>query len=230
MKDYTLGRNTRKRQILNYEKEDNMLIVNYAQDGKISYPYSIGIEIDILNKMREQIIDSDKDYEVIKKKIDICRSAIFYGMVVALPLMAGVLHFVLLKSLLGFVLSSGLFGLNGYFIKRRFKEIDSLKVLKSDMEKNRLFVDNELLFQSRINENMPLNTNMRKESINLIKNVYEYKKGGERVYPTINDIDKYSYETILEIYSLLKRGLEIDDEKNRQSNKGRIKIRARYRV
>ena len=70
MKDYTLNKDEKRTFILSYRIEKDDIIVKFADNKELKYPYTIELEKSILEKMKEQVFKYiiDSANSLIKKK------------------------------------------------------------------------------------------------------------------------------------------------------------------
>lgn len=173
MKDYSLGK--KKNFILNYKVKNDLIIINLANKNTRIIPYSKDKEITILKLMKSQI---NNNFERnIKKQINYSTklSAVFLGLI------ALVGSFILLTNLpfnIGAIIYS-YFAINtGIFIKNSF-DIIKYKSLLKDLNKNKLFIENEIIFnesKSYDNKKRVTINDVNKISYNRLNNLIKYKK------------------------------------------------------
>ena len=123
MKDYSLKRH--KKFIINYNIQDNFIIINYADKSKKISPYTYDKEKKILQTMKEQITDTNYEKK-IRNKLDNIK----------------------------------------------------LKNIVKDINKNKLFIENERLLTTKLdNSDYSLNINdIHTYSYNKLNNTINYKK------------------------------------------------------
>jgi len=215
MKDYTLGCSKDKEFILDYEIEDDKLIIKYAS-GKIEkVVYTNGMLKEILLKMKEQVLKI-KDLEVkINKKNSFDLRLITVFLFLSMFFIHPLVHLIISLSMIGIFI--------GKFCERVF--------ILRDYNKNKLFIENMNLFQNNISRNYFEKVDIKhKEDLEYLVNLREQQdkfkvevlmffdeKYSILREPTIKTIDDLSYESVEEIYNVL-------------SNNGREEIKVKKKV
>ena len=68
MKNYAINKYQEKSFILNYKIIDDKIIINLASSDNYTLPYTKENEIMILERMKDQVLNSDEYFNRIKKK------------------------------------------------------------------------------------------------------------------------------------------------------------------
>jgi len=199
MKDYTFEKD--KDFILNYRIKDNKIIIKYASGKIYENFYTRELEKDILEKMKQQVLNFE---EKVNQKKDINSIIDILSTIISISGSCIVLPELNLTFSQDIIL-----GVIIYCITAKIPKIIRDKKIK-DYEKNKLFVSNIELFQDGIQENMGMYKNLDRKSKKYLKTVLE-KKEVLKEYniddikePNINSIDKISYESIKNIHNLLE--------------------------
>jgi len=202
--------------INNYEVYDDEIVINYADNNKVTISRNIENEVAILNKMKQQVLDSDKYKEDIFQTIKVCKVVISVFvfssvgiLLIGLPFVKNIIDFVYLLGGILLFTSPAYIGL-GSTIKRE-------KLILKDIEKNLLFINNEKLFKDKINKDLDISINIKDITKKTIDKLIVEKKESIVSRPNINDLDKISYDTVYDIYDL------INDEKESSNVKKKIR-------
>lgn len=196
MKDYSLNYDDSKTFILNYKIEYNRIIVNLASGEEYIISYLSENEKKLLEKMKEQVLDSDLFKSKQEKRFSLAwKLAIWNGTML-------VFNTVLLATR-----SSSLPIVNGicagWFvfdtIYRVYSMVDSKKKIK-DVNKNRMFLNNEEL----LNEKIKLNQNILSNTNTKIKELVASTPKDTQVF-SLNTMDKIKYQELKTILENIKR-------------------------
>ena len=173
MKDYSLKRH--KKFIINYNIQDNFIIINYADKSKKISPYTYDKEKKILQTMKEQITDTNYEKK-IRNKLDNEKTknkvSSIFSILIGSSLMLTNISFsigaIIYSTLLVNILTC---------IFSKFKTI-KLKNIVKDINKNKLFIENERLLTTKLdNSDYSLNINdIHTYSYNKLNNTINYKK------------------------------------------------------
>lgn len=204
LKNYALDEEKKMSFVLKYKLEDDNLVIEYA-DGEIQVlPYSIENEKELLRRMKRQVLEAD---EMVESANDVCRLVRMFSKIFLMVTIATMFYYVfpvansitdiLVVELAGLLFASPIFVLFKKVIKDQ-------KELIKDINKNKLFIDNELLFQSEITKDMELDKNIDskvRDVINLYQNIE--KSNMDIVRPNINDIDDIPYDVFMDLYDVV---------------------------
>lgn len=184
MKDYTLNKEDERTFILNYEVKDNKIIVNFASGKKYEVPYTVEDEKTILTLMREQVNNTEKFEKKAKKELKVTAGWLIFSIVNiafdATILLTGSSTAPTLQ-----VIGGSLFILSGTLETCALVDI---KAKLKDLKKNKLFLDNEDLFEYKEKTNTDVLN--KEESV--------------RETITLNDIDKISYNEVKEMVDIAR--------------------------
>ena len=156
MKDYSANEFDRKTFILNYEvnPKDNIITINYADGTNEEILYSRKTEKVLLEKMKKQVLEHQKEYEKAKKEFKKCTSKkkidlIFVAITLGIALSA--FKFGIINGIISLVY-------NGIMLKMMLKVLgfkqNNIKIqntlsLIEDYEKNLSFIENEEAFSNK---------------------------------------------------------------------------------
>lgn len=206
MKDYTLGSSKYKEFILDYEIEDDKLIIKYASGYIEEVVYTNGMLKEVLLKMKEQILEV-KDLEVkINKKNSLNLRLITVFLFLSMFFIHPLVHLIISLSMIGIFI--------GKFCERVF--------ILRDYNKNKLFIENMNLFQNNISRDALKEVDKNyKDDLEYLVNLKEQQdkfkievlmffdeKYSILREPTIKTIDDLSYESVEEIYNVLSDNTE----------------------
>ena len=168
MKNYCLNDSAAALFILNYEVDGNNIIINFADKKSSTIPYSLEAEKKILEKMKKQVLNSRKFEEDQK---DFISSAIkFY--VIDGALFAGNV-FILLNNITNSPSTNKvLMGICALAILLNTYLFANSKIKLDDLNKNKLFLENEEMFNARsinLNSIDKMNYKQFKEVFEIIK-------------------------------------------------------------
>ena len=206
MKDYTIENYEKFNFILNYDKKDKKIIINYADGKSLIKDYSIELEKFLLEKMKQQVLLSDSYYEKIQDKIKKNNTGIKTSIICSIFI---AIIFILTNSM--FFLSLTCEGLTIFCLVYRVLKKKYLTNIEKDIKKNKLFIQKEIEFKSNVNKEMGIYTNLKTNTNRLIKTLNKEKENPTWIldnitsFPTINDIDEFSYEAIRELDDLIKK-------------------------
>lgn len=189
MKDYSQTKEEKRDFVLRYEIDDeNSLIVVYFADGKISrVPYSKENEERLIRKLEEQLENSVKCLKKLKTKVipkqeititTICGAATIVPIIMNNPTISYVVPGAAALAVTGLCIAEG---------KARSKI--------SDIEKNKLFMENKSLFtKGKLNDNVISALRLKNTGIFASK---------ERI--ELNDVDRVSLKEMKKLVANLKR-------------------------
>jgi len=197
MKNYALNFEDSRSFILNYKVEENEIKVNFASGEKYIVPYSMENERRILEKMKNQILFSE---EFEKKQQKRFSSSLKWS-----------LWDVAMISLIAVIMSNGIanyspvinviimcfYTIDIFF--RIYSMIDS-NVKYKDIQKNKMFLKNEELINSKVRSNQNILCNTKIETRNLITSTPE-----EKPVFNLNNIDKIDSNELEYILYNIKR-------------------------
>ncbi len=205
MKDYTLPHEKKEKFILNYQIENNKIIINYANQTQTTIEYSESTEKLLLQIMKEQVLNRGFYYKIIQLSIK-CNEmkskcfAVMGGLGIGGIICSDLMFEYILSGLIA-ILGVG----NMLHLIMRHYEIDEVK---NDFEKNKFFIENEQIFQE-LDKCNGIFIDTKKEIKDFIKEIRTKNFNSEIISPNINDIDKLSYNTIVEIYELIQKNKEL---------------------
>lgn len=205
MYDYSENQDTRKLFILNYQKQDDKIIIHFADGKERVIPNTKVNEEKILMKMRGQLRNIDKLKDKIGKELtDKKRNNTLY-IILLIVFFIFTLQYALSNNftflITGLVCIADCFRINSenYDIKelkKKIKELDKLKFLKENEETLNTYV--------KMNENILQNTS--EETKDMVNSCNE-----EKVF-NINSIDKLSLEDLKTIRDNIALEKEFDFE------------------
>lgn len=209
MKDYSLNEEERKFFILNYDKDDEVITVNYANGTNLDIPNTENNENILESRMIEQVAKSKekRDSVLVSRGI-----TIFAMLSIALLSVVSSIKFLNMSVIKEICIGLGIAAVVNIPMFARYTRINNL--LK-DIQKNRFFVKNqEVINRGITNTNVLVNSNVQGKEI-----------------ITINDIDKdYSYNELKRIVENTevqdKFGFDTFSEEEVQ-NKPKTKVRRR---
>jgi len=211
MKDYSLNYEASKTFILNYKIEDNQIIVNLASGEEYIIPYSLKNEKKLLALMKEQVLVSDVFKSKQEKRFSgackwvIWNSAmfvaieVFYAVLLAtgsspLPIVSGIVNGIYV----------GVYVFNTTC--RVYSMIDSKKKIK-DVNKNRMFLNNEELLNEKVKSNQNILSNTNAKTKELVSSTPE----DAQVF-SLNTMDKIKYQELKTILENIKRDVQFGFE------------------
>lgn len=196
MKDYSLNYEDSKTFILNYKIEDNQIIVNLASGEEYIIPYSLENEKKLLEQMKEQVLDSD----VFKSKQE-KRFSVAWKWAIWSSAMLVFNAVVLATGSSSLPIVSGLCA--GWFVfditYRVYSMIDSKKKIK-DVNKNRMFLNNEELLNEKVKSNQNILSNTNTKTKEFVASTPE----DAQVF-SLNTMDKIKYQELKTILENIKR-------------------------
>ena len=180
--------------------------------------YSIELEKSLLEKMKEQVHCYDVMYynelkdeykennEKLKKwkRWSIAQiSVLIFQILISKSLPTN--PFTIIFALI-------LFSNFGYrLIKKK-----NLTKIKEDFDKNKLFIEKELTFKSSVTKDMGIYKNINRETMQFIDKINQEKEKETSImipdtisFPNINDIDKISYNAVMELDDLIIRNEKV---------------------
>ena len=196
MKDYSLNYEDSKTFILNYKIEDNQIIVNLASGEEYIIPYSLENEKKLLEQMKEQVIDSDVFKSKQEKRFSVAwKWAIWSGAMLVFNAV------VLATGSSSLPIVNGICA--GWFVfdttYRVYSMIDSKKKIK-DVNKNRMFLNNEELLNEKVKSNQNILSNTNTKTKELVASTPE----DAQVF-SLNTMDKIKYQELKTILENIKR-------------------------
>ncbi len=187
MKDYSLTAAEAESFILNYEVLGEQIKINYASHKSMLIPYSRVAEMELLNKMKEQVTNSD-DFALLENtKIKSSRS---YNIGYLASSFLNLIFVSPRYSNIGLIVSEFfaiIMGYNLYVCKKSRGKLD-------DLMKNKLFIMSENLVVEKYNTNPDFFVNISKKLVKYLKNLkYEGKE------LNLNTIDCLTLNDLIEI-------------------------------
>lgn len=210
MKDYSMNLFERQLFILNYDKYEDHIVVNFASGLKMYVEYTKEAEEEILNVMRMQVLNTDKlTKECISnfKTFVIPLSIIGYG-----PLR---LTFSQIQNMIAnnedptyyMVMSALCLSLG---LSQTIKGIKYYNLLK-DIDKNYLFLENEY----HINYHMRVEDKYLEGLSRTARDIIIKNKDEDNIF-TFNTIDKMSYRDIKKVLENINNNIEDNNSKIRK--------------
>lgn len=203
MKDYSTSFEEYERFILNYIIKGDVIKINLASGEIYVIPYTRKNEKKIIEKMKNQVLNSDKFLEKEEKRYSAsCKwlklDSIFLGLNI-IALILGLPEQIItdIVSLCSLILSLGLIT-NLYVFNTSKNNI-------RDVEKNRLIVENE----DKINENIKVNENVLYKTTFETKDLVESAPKDEPAI-TINNADNIPYKDIKRIVDNIDKAENLD--------------------
>ncbi len=197
MKDYSFDDDEKKLFILNYEIEDDKIIINFAGGIKHVIPWTSDNEKIILEKMREQVLNSDEALNKFNKKRILGKSLL------ALSL------FTLSSSFLTLYFNTAVNNLlvSAFFTASSIATIPSFilylkgKWGKEDLLKNKDFLEHEAKINTYAKENNNIFANVSKRTNSLACSNME--DGRDAL--SINEVDYISLKDLSNMYDNIER-------------------------
>lgn len=216
MKNYTTDELKTTTFIERYQQKDEQLIINYADKENSTVSKSIENEKRILEKMKQQVLDSEQSKQEIIGVIQICKFIIITVLILGI-VGTSLISYFFAKSIIDTLavgLVTLLFSAPAY-LGMGITIRDQKEILK-DIEKNQIFIQNEVLFQTKITKDINNQKHIKKETKEIVNNILKIKEQETKdiIRPTINDIDKIPYEIFMELYKSIN-----EDEKNNPKRK-----------
>ena len=183
MKDYSLSKEYKKDFILHYEIINNYMYISKA-DGKIEIKkYSKEEEIKILEKMKNQILNSKEFSTTLNQKFEtfvklFLDESLLLTMFIVTILTLGL---PIIPTIIGFITFPVVMTLTGLKLRKYTK-------LRNDLKKNLLFIKNE----DKLNPILRKDTELLKEKTNNFSF-------------TLNTINDISYKQLIDLYSTLNK-------------------------
>ena len=192
MKDYSLDYESSKTFILNYNIENNQIIVNLASGEKYIIPFSIDNEKRLLERMKNQVKDSS-DYEYKQEK----RFSSAWKWAIWSSLMLVFNSIILATGISALPVVNGICAFDSSL--RIYSMVDSKRKLR-DIKKNRTFINNENLLSDNTKINQNVLSNVSTKTQELVTSTPEQKP----IF-TLNSIDKIGYEDLKKILENIQR-------------------------
>lgn len=171
--------------ILSYEIMDDNICIVYASGEQKTIPYSIDNEKRIKNQMRNQIKIADNSRDNYDEKFSLY-TIITYILFCLFSITVPALYAVgIIDKLMLILVSAGYVGINIPFL---YKLIDNI-IINRDIEKNKLFIDNEARLTNINDHNFKKISEKTKEQI---------KKENEINFKNIDKIKLIELKRILE--------------------------------
>jgi len=173
MKDYSLKR--QKNFIINYNIQDDFIIINYADKSRKITIYNSTKEKKILETMKEQITNTNYERK-IKNKLDYEKNKNMISSIFSILIGTSLLLTNISFSIGAIIYSVLLVNVLTY-ISSKLKTIRLKNILK-DINKNKLFIENERLLNTKLdNYDYTLNiNNIHNYSYNKLNTIVNNKK------------------------------------------------------
>lgn len=195
MKDYSLTEEERKYFVLNYDKNDEVITVNYANGESRSIPNT---------EKNENILESTMVDQVTKSKAKRDKMLKLRGISISVMLTFAVVSLVATTKLLNLpAIEEIAIGLGVATVANipMFTELAKCNRILKDMQKNRYFVKNQEVINRGIeNTNVLVNSNVQgKEmiTINDIDSAYSYNEL-KRIVENTEIQDRFAFDTFSE--------------------------------
>lgn len=195
MKNYSLTPQESKNFILGYKLNKNKIIIKFASRRKCITKYDKDIETTILNIMKQQVIYSDDFLNIEKRNL---RINIFANILLTL--------FTLVSAILGISVFSAVILVPLIFIVFNSISIIDDKLTINDVEKNKLFIEQELLINQKIDKSNLKNTKLSKK--NIVDSNFDI---------TLNSITKLKYKELKKIVNSINNKNNIYSESDNKS-------------
>lgn len=196
MKDYSLNQEEQNNFVLNYEKDDNEMIVNFANGDSYRIPNTCGNEHKVLNKMRDQV-EGAKEF---KKKTEGRIETLCFACIVTTSIIVTIIYIAngkLFNLPMPILTGMGTIAIlsTPFFVKM----IKNKKILK-DIEKNELYVKNEQdiirgLSNQNVLENIHSLHNVSLEEVNINTIDDLNKENLEEVLSCVKHEDEFAFDT-----------------------------------
>ena len=196
MKDYSLNFEDSKTFILNYRVEDNQIIVNLASGENYVIPYTLENGKNLLERMKTQVLSSSEFETKQEKRFSSAwKWAIWSGTMLAFNAI------MLATGNTAVPVVSGICA--GWFVfdttYRIYSMVDSKRKIK-DINKNRMFLNNEELLNQKVKSNQNILSDTDKKTKELVSTTPEDKP----VF-SLNNMDEIRYEELKKILENIKR-------------------------
>ena len=163
MKDYSLNKYDKRDFILNYMIENDQIKIRYADNKTYTIPYTSHNEKKIIKKMKLQVLNSgkfeDEQKENVKKNIK--------GLIANIVILGlNILSIIYLDSgMISYIISI----ISAFTLEAYTCNIIKIKRALEDIEKNKLFINNEEEINKSIVENKNILNNVDKEVTEIIQ-------------------------------------------------------------
>lgn len=163
MKDYSLNKYDKRDFILNYMIENDQIKIRYADNKTYTIPYTSHNEKKIIKKMKLQVLNSgkfeDEQKENVKKNIK--------GLIANIVILG--LNILSIVYLDGGMISYIISIISAFTLEAYTCNIIKIKRALEDIEKNKLFINNEEEINKSIVENKNILNNVDKEVTEIIQ-------------------------------------------------------------
>jgi len=215
MKNYTTDELKMETFIESYQPNGEEFIIKYADGENSTVSRSIENEKMLLEKMKQQVLESEKYKQEIIDVIKICKFIILLVFVVG-TLGISLISLLFAKNIID-ILQVGIATLlftSPAYLGMGITIRDQKELLK-DIEKNQTFLQNEILFQTKITKDINIPSNTKKETQQVINTIVKIKEKDNRAIlrPTINDIDNISYDIFMDLFELINEEKKINQKK-----------------
>lgn len=223
VKDYTLNEEEKSSFILNYKKVNDKVIIKYADGRPFVMPYTIELEKELLRRMKNQVLNTEKTQEKLRKER---RKFTCFALIITILLAVVLMADIVVSKGIGVILINIILG--GTFLTYCGLKINEQNKILKDIEKNRTFIENEDLLRTKIHEEMGIYTDTKKITKKFIKEIsmmnQELKTLESDIEKlNINYIDKIPYNTFFDLYDLMEKNNQFSDIVNHAKTLSRRK-------
>lgn len=192
MKDYSMDLEDSKTFILNYKIKEDKIIIKFANRKKLIVPYSLENEQKILEKMRNQVLQSDE----IKQNQSNKFLTFFNGLIIDFVMTVLFIGAVSGLARLGVYISTFVYAMGDiplFLAINNFCKVLRVKGTINDLNKNRKFVDNE----EKINDHLASNPDILLNATKTTRLVCSTEEKTPAL--TINTVDKMSNRDLAQL-------------------------------
>lgn len=197
MKNYSLSETQSKNFILNYIIIGKQIIINYANNDIDVIPYSISNEKEILNKMKNQVLNSKRYSSELNNKFEIFLKLFIDEVILFILCIIAMINinFTLIPSIICSIIFPIVIGLTGY-------KLNKYHNIRKDIKKNLLFLNNEDNLNQTIRNNHKITEGLDEKLREKI-----YIKETNNFSFTFNTIDNIKYRELQEIYRCVNNNI-----------------------
>lgn len=216
MKDYSLNKYDKRDFILNYMIENDQIKIRYADNKTYTIPYTSHNEKKIIKKMKLQVLNSgkfeDEQKENVKKNIK--------GLIANIVILGlNILSIIYLDSgMISYIISI----ISAFTLEAYTCNIIKIKRALEDIEKNKLFINNEEEINKSIVENKNILNNVDKEVTEIIQSARD--ENNVINISSIENLKLKELKSLLEIILREKKlgfdsSIDDNEEKNSYNDK-----------
>lgn len=216
MKDYSLNKYDKRDFILNYMIENDQIKIRYADNKTYTIPYTSHNEKKIIKKLKLQVLNSgkfeDEQKENVKKNIK--------GLIANIVILGlNILSIIYLDSgMISYIISI----ISAFTLEAYTCNIIKIKRALEDIEKNKLFINNEEEINKSIVENKNILNNVDKEVTEIIQSARD--ENNVINISSIENLKLKELKSLLEIILREKKlgfdsSIDDNEEKNSYNDK-----------